>query len=319
MVDMSNGIPVMYKSVPHLSPITLMPTISVIIPTYGREDLLQRAVQSVCSQTFNDFELIIVNDCPRKDVSDILPADDRIKYIQHSKNRGAPAARNTGIQQSEGELIALLDDDDEWLEEKLEKQVQVFRELSDDYGLVYSDCIVKRRGREEKYESKNIEGRCFYELLVNNFIPSPTPLIRKNCFDNIGMFDTTLKSNQDLDMWLRISNNYKIKKVNTILAVRHEGHGDRISTNPQKKYMGTKQIISKYQPYISSKPEARANKYYKLGMYSGHLGRHLESMYYFYISFISSGYKYEVIAKSLFHNLPNKVRTRILNTSNIYD
>ena len=101
------------------------PKVSVIIPTYNRADLLPRAVNSVLSQTFSDYEIIIVDDHSPDNTQDVIAAftDPRIRSIRHRTNRRQSAAINTGIANAMGEYIAFLDDDDEWLPNKLEGQV----------------------------------------------------------------------------------------------------------------------------------------------------------------------------------------------------
>lgn len=121
--------------------------ISIIITTYKREvGILQRAIKSVLAQTYKELELIVVDDSPatyahreaiRKYVTSI--SEIPTLYIQHERNMGACIARNTGIDNSSGEYICFLDDDDEWLPQKLEKQLQMFRE---DVGLVYCGRLI---------------------------------------------------------------------------------------------------------------------------------------------------------------------------------
>lgn len=118
------------------------PTVSVIIPTYNRAHLVGRAIQSVLNQTYKDFELIIVDDGSTDNTEDIIKKyqkkDERIKYIRRKKNKGGSVARNTGINAAIGEYIAFLDSDDEWLTEKLERQMKVFKSTSSEVGVVYS-------------------------------------------------------------------------------------------------------------------------------------------------------------------------------------
>ena len=115
------------------------PLVSVIIPTRNRVEMLCRAVNSVLSQTFDNLECIVVDDESHDNTEKVINSfeDDRLKYFRHEKNKGASAARNTGIRQSQGEFIAFLDDDDEWLDEKLEKQVNLLENLPSKYGMVY--------------------------------------------------------------------------------------------------------------------------------------------------------------------------------------
>ena len=118
------------------------PTVSVIIPTYNRAHLIDRSIQSVLNQTYQDFELIVVDDRSTDNTEDIIrqfrEKDKRIKYIKHDKNKGGSAARNTRIKNSVGKYIVFQDSDDEWFPEKLEKQMKIFETASLEVGVVYT-------------------------------------------------------------------------------------------------------------------------------------------------------------------------------------
>ena len=104
-----------------------LPKVSVVIPTHDRAHLVGRAIRSVLAQTFQDFEIIVVDDCSVDNTKEVVQslADSRIRYLRHEINRGGSAARNTGIGAARGEWIAFLDSDDEWLPKKLEKQLEM--------------------------------------------------------------------------------------------------------------------------------------------------------------------------------------------------
>ena len=112
------------------------PIVSVIIPTYNRAHLIDKAIKSVLNQTYQDFEIIVVDDGSTDNTNEVLKnfTDSRIHYIFHTSNLGVSAARNTGIKTSQGEYIALLDSDDDWLPEKLDKQVDVLQNESSEVG-----------------------------------------------------------------------------------------------------------------------------------------------------------------------------------------
>ncbi|MCK5344238.1 MAG: glycosyltransferase family 2 protein, partial [Candidatus Heimdallarchaeota archaeon] len=115
------------------------PIVSVILTTFNRAELLPRVIDSVLHQTFTGFELLIVDDFSQDQTSEIIRTfnDDRIKYVRHAENRGLSAARNTGIFHAIGEYIAFLDDDDEWIPTKIEKQVRHIQRLPESVGMVY--------------------------------------------------------------------------------------------------------------------------------------------------------------------------------------
>lgn len=253
------------------------PAVSVVIPTYERPAKLSRAVDSVVAQTFEDWELIVVNDAPWSDVGEALPDDDRVRCIEHEENRGAPAARNTGIDAAEGEYVAVLDDDDAWKPRKLERQIDCFRAASANCGLVYAGRDVVQDGEVVEVYVPTESGQLFDTLLAGNVIPSETPLIRRECFEDVGDFDTELQSSQDLDMWLRIAREYEIQCVEASLAIAYRGHGDRISDDMERKFQGQRRIVEKYRDDFAARPEVLAQRYKTLGLYAVGAGRSREA------------------------------------------
>ena len=235
-----------------------MPAVSVVVPTYGRANILPRALDSVLSQTYSDFELIVVDDCSPDDTNKIVDSysDNRIMYLRHEQNRGANAARNTGIKAANGEYLAFLDDDDKWLPEKLEQQMALYDKLDESFGLVYTGRRIVNSDEVIERYIPQLEGNIYPKLLRKNVIPSETPLIRTDCFDNVGLFDTGLRSCQDWDMWLRIAKNYKISFVPDILAVSFWDTNDRISRDYGRKFQGYCRLHKKYRVDIYKDPFA---------------------------------------------------------------
>ncbi len=120
-----------------------MARISVVIPTYNRPELLNNSINSVLSQTYRDFELIVIDDCSSDNTPDVLEGfrDERLRVIRNSSNKGIAAVRNISVSNSQGKYIAFLDDDDEWLPDKLEKQLKIMEDGPDNLGCVYSGCL----------------------------------------------------------------------------------------------------------------------------------------------------------------------------------
>src|ERR1700737_4457090 len=121
-----------------------MPKVSVIIPTYNRAELLRSAIISVLTQIFQDFEVIVVDDASRDNTQNVVHSfnDRRIRYIRNGMNKGDAVARNVGITNSSCEYIAFLDDDDEWLPEKLEKQINLLENSSPNVGVVHTGHVI---------------------------------------------------------------------------------------------------------------------------------------------------------------------------------
>lgn len=234
--------------------------VSVIIPTYKREfSVLNRALNSVLNQTHLNLEIIIVDDFPKtpeqntilKEINKLN--DSRIKYIEHEVNKGACAARNTGIMNANGEYIAFLDDDDEWLPEKVKLQLASFDD--EEVGLVYTDSYtIKEISHKSRVSVRShpVEGWVFTKLLKKNYIGSTSfVMIKREVFNTVGLFDTSMLSAQDAEMWLRISKSYKVRHINKPLVNYYVHEGERITTNVDRKIQGIEQLNAYYEDELN--------------------------------------------------------------------
>lgn len=193
-----------------------MPKVSVIIPAYNAMQYLPETVKSVLMQTFEDFEIVIVDDGSPDNLKEwaLSIEDPRVKLISQV-NQGPSTARNTGIKSAKGEYIAFLDSDDLWGNSKLQKQIDVL-DRNSEVGLVYTWIIQTDKdgnstGRLFKFYE---EGQVWEKLLLRNFIAcGSTPMIRRECFDKVGDFDSNLFGPEDNDMWLRIAAEYKFAVI----------------------------------------------------------------------------------------------------------
>jgi len=237
--------------------------VSVIIITYKRPlKIIQRAINSVLNQTYKNLQIIIVNDCP-EDVDGVIAIksllceinDRRIEYVVHEKNMGACRARNTGILCAKGEYVALLDDDDEWLPEKIEKQLSGFSEK--EVGMVYSPFYNIDTNPPEQLTIRGIKsGELTEDLLWTNCIGgSSMTMIRRSAFDVCGLFDERLLASQDYDMWLRISESFKIVCINEPLTRRFLLE-DSITKNFAKKQQGFDLFMLKHNELYKKHPNA---------------------------------------------------------------
>lgn len=225
-----------------------MSKVSVIIPTYNYAHYIEEAIDSVLAQTYKDYEIIVVDDGSTDNTKEVVSKyGPKIKYI-YQENQGLSAARNTGIKNSNGEYIAILDSDDLWLPWKIEKQMKLF-EANSGVGLVYSDGFAF--GEEGVFDDFLFEenmnfyrGRVFDKLLLNNFIPCPSALVKRDCFNKVGLFDTSLDACEDWDMWLRISLHYEIDYVNEPL-VKHREHKGSMQTKVEMMEEADLKVLNK--------------------------------------------------------------------------
>lgn len=239
--------------------------VSVILTTYKRSDkIVKRAIDSVLNQTYSDWELFVVDDSPcdyagRKAIAKLVNSyrDKRIKYIPLEKNMGACFARNKGIELSSGEFTCFLDDDDAWVDTKLAKQIDKFSMSDSETALIYCGAKFYDEEKKQTIEHKNLHkrGYVFDELITKNFIGgSSFPMIKSSVLKELGGFDIELLSAQDLDMWLRIAEKYKIDCVEEPLVIYYRHHGEQISKTPKKRIQGMERKIEKNKSYLEKHP-----------------------------------------------------------------
>lgn len=204
-----------------------LPMVSVVIPTYNRAGLVGRAIESVLNQTYEDYEIIVVDDGSTDDTKECVQAigDERVKYVKSPVNRGQANARNIGIRRAKGKYIAFQDSDDVWLPEKLEKQMRIMESAEDSVGMVYSMFEYQNAGKQmsvpypPKELSQDIKtGFIFPHLFAGNLVGMPTALVRREVFDRVGIFDTKLSCLEDFEMVLRIAREYHVEMVEEVLV-----------------------------------------------------------------------------------------------------
>ncbi len=194
------------------------------------------AIQSVLNQTFSEFELIVVDDASTDDTQHKVERinDSRIRYILHQKNLGECGTRNTGLRAAQGQYIAFLDSDDEWLSQKLEKQLNLFKTAPEDVGVIYSWLqVINDQGSMIRMRKPNIRGDVKDCLMYKNLVGTPsTVMIKKDCIESDLQFDTNLQCCGDWDMWLQISKKFKFEVISEPLALYRDHNDDiRGSTN----------------------------------------------------------------------------------------
>ena len=193
------------------------PTVSVIISTYNRAHLIGRAIQSVLDQTYQDFEIIVVDDASTDNTEEVVSNfdDERIRYIRLKENSGTSATpRNTAIKIARGKYIAFQDSDDEWLPEKLKKQIRLFETVFSKVGIIYTDMWRINKNEKKKYwHSPRImpeDGIIYEEALGYRVAKIGTAIIviKKECFDKAGLFDEKLSMYIDTELLMRMSKYY---------------------------------------------------------------------------------------------------------------
>jgi glycosyltransferase involved in cell wall biosynthesis len=207
-----------------------MPRVSVIIPTYNRAYFLHQAIESVLSQTFRDFELIVVDDGSTDATPYVLQQwDNKIRWVRQ-ENCGVSRARNVGIRAARGRYLSFLDSDDLWLMDKLEVQVR-FLDANPHYAVCYTDEVWVRKGRRvnPKKIHRKYSGWIFDRCLPLCIISPSSALMRREVLDAVGDFDEDLPVCEDYDLWLRIASRFPIFFLDRELIIKRGGHADQLS------------------------------------------------------------------------------------------
>lgn len=229
----------------------------MVIPTHNRAQILGLALDSVHGQTHRPIELIVIDDGSTDDTTTMIeawekeraePGEFYLRYIRQ-ENQGANAARNRGISEATGTFVAFLDSDDQWFPAKLSKQLRVF-ENDPDVGGVYCglryrdlDTGVLADDRPREYP----QGDLLRTLLIHDVTEGePCWVVRRSCFENVGVFDESLSARLGWDLWIRLAAEYRIGCVPEVLVYGGTHTGERVRSNPQRELNGHQQIFDKY-------------------------------------------------------------------------
>lgn len=222
-------------------------------------EYIERAINSVLNQTYQNFEIIIVDDnssdCTAKIIEDYQNRDKRFKFVKHKTRKGAAAARNTGIKIATGEYISFLDSDDEWLPNKLECELKVMLENK--------DCIICSCNH---VFVNGICNKIVIEPVLKNSVVSQKIVLRGECFTTndftvkrealikINGYDESLPARQDWDLWIRITSLGMGIQIPVCGARIYLMHGDQISRGIKNKLNGTEFLFNKHRNLFYSDP-----------------------------------------------------------------
>ena len=204
--------------------------ISVVIPTYNRVKMLERAISSIYKQTLAPAEIIVVDDGSQDSTREMISRKyPQVNYVKQDR-QGVSVARNAGIKIAQGNWIALLDSDDEWLPRKLEEQADMAKRKPT-ISLIHCDETWFRNGKhvnQKKYHKKS-GGQLFSVSLLRCMISPSSVFIKKTLLDRHGGFDELLPACEDYDLWLRITAQERVGFIDKSLVYKHAGHADQLS------------------------------------------------------------------------------------------
>lgn len=241
--------------------------VSVIMPTYNRAYIIRRAIHSVLNQTYTNFELIIIDDGSTDNTAEVVKSfnDSRIIYIKHARNLGIASARNTGIGISQGEYIAFLDSDDEWLPNKLREQLIAFEEAPSDVGAIYTQMENIGKGKITYLHRKTPpEGNIHKHVLSGLPIYLTTLMLKRKYLEQAGTFDKGFVFADDWDFCIRLSKICNFRFVKTPLAIRYIV-SDSISVNNPALPKELEKILNKHIDEIQKDRRMLAAHYFSLG------------------------------------------------------
>ena len=259
-----------------------MPETSIVIPTYNRADVVSRAIESALNQTYEDFEVIVVDDGSTDDTSEVIDQyqDDRLRYIRYDENQGANHARDIGVDHADGRYISFLDSDDELKEDYLRIVIDRLKETSEDcvgaftaYERVKDGEVVDRRRAIDGYLT-GVENR---GKVAGGF---STDTFEQRVFDLVGSLDESLESRQDLDFYIRILKDYKLLGIDDDLVI-HYKDGYRISDDVERIIAGQESLRKKHGDLL---PEHKSGTYYARAFACARDGKVSQANTYFYHS-----------------------------------
>lgn len=212
-----------------------MSLVSVILPTYNRADYIIDAINSVSNQSYNDVELIIIDDCsavPVRETLEDIDIEVDHKIIRHKSNKGQNAARNTGLNEASGDYIAFIDDDDRWMSGKVQKQVAAFKKTDKNIGLVYTGYnYIDENNNVVREVRRTKEGGVIREYITGEFDMAPfsAVMIRSDVLEQSGYPDEKMPNMTDREWFLRIMRDFHVKSVPEILMTRRVDADERTS------------------------------------------------------------------------------------------
>jgi glycosyltransferase involved in cell wall biosynthesis len=286
------------------------PLVSVVIPTYNRPELLQRAVRSVLSQTYDNIELIVVDDAsniridPESEFNtDLVTA---FEYIYLEKNHGGAGARNIGLNKAGGKYIAFLDDDDEWFSEKVEQQVGMLEAVSDDVGLVYTAVLQyeEEPGIEDVHFNPVPENH-IRELMLKQYIGTMSSvMIQSEVINRIGGLNEEFPCWHDWEFYFRVGQQFEFAAIDKPLVRQYVGPHEQISDEFDRKKRVSKLLIEQTFDDMSDKynmsGEVRGSQYYSLSHSAYRSGQPLQAIILLLRAitlrpFVPSYYKYLIL------------------------
>ena len=261
------------------------PLVSVVLPTRNRAHTLRRATDSVLDQSYDRLELIVVDDASTDDTEAVVNEinDPRVRYIRLDNSRGGSGARNVGLQQAKGDLIAFQDSDDVWLTDKLEKQCRALEAASERAGVCVcsyrytqfgkTHTVVHGQGEIQSVEAlRRIAGGTGYG--------TQTLIVKREVFERSGGFNESLPRLQDYELTMRIARDWNFVLLADPLVDVYVG-ADSVSSSADKYVRATEIILDEHEDIYRADRRARSRLVFRAGKYLVLEGRYREALPFF--------------------------------------
>ena len=278
--------------------------VSVIVPTFGEPLLLSKALESVFSQSYQELELIVVDDNDptsvarkktQKIIENLIQQGRTIRYLKHKKNQNGAVARNTGLSHAVGAYIAFLDSDDEYHPNRIEKLVAAIQECDATVAGVYSGCEFRRQGKRYLIHKSVKTGRFLVETLACSFMFSTGSniFVRREVLEDLGGFDESFTRHQDYELLVRLFQKYTLYALSEVLVIKNNEnfnlpdvesmiaikeaylnkYADIVHKLPEKerRFVYQKNFLSIVEHALNSKRRDIAFIYYRKATTQGHL------------------------------------------------
>lgn len=271
--------------------------ISVVIPAHNREKYISKCLDSIINQSYKPYEIIVVDDASTDNTVQMVEkyASSIVRVIRCESNGGAQKARNIGIREAQGDWIAFLDSDDEWLPDKLEKQKKKIEETG--YKVCAGGALVRKKEESYTWFCDGKSGNIYVEILqLKTYIFFQALLVQKQCLIDIGYLDEAVVAQQELDTAISLTKRHAVAFVDEPVFIYDCSHGDEtISSNSLQGIQGRKYVLKKYREDIVKIGGYRALAAWSKAL-AGDYGKRSFYFYYYALRYVMY-YAFYIVTK----------------------
>ena len=297
------------------------PKVSVIIPTYNRPELLKRAINSVFNQKYRNFEIVIIDDNSENENENIVKEfpPRYIKYLKRKKREDIAFKRNLGIKFSTGEYVAFLDDDDEWLPNKLMQQTSMLTVADKSVGVIHSNAFIDDGSKVSLTHKAGMFNSIPQNLLEYNFVVNSSSVVKRECFNLVGYLDEKLAYCEDWDFWIRVSQRFRFIYLDEPTVISHweDPNNDRGSQDLRRVIKGYQRFIAKHWQEYENHKVILARQLFYIGVNLNVLGDKQLAKWYLLKAYTVYPANFFPLLLFCFYTLENSVINKKSDFANI--